>query len=383
MRKICLKCFLIFLLPVIIAAPLKTQESGPGKGKKPEIEVVSNPLEPRHIKNLPSKITLIEEMEIDPEKIEPEKFIVFGVFDVDTDGNIYIYDPKLVRIAVFDKQGVFQKSIGRKGQGPGEMRFVRNIYTRSHELIVTDILNRKFSVYQKDGKFIKDIKFNKSVSDGVLLTNGNFLFSEMAFPTREEKEIKLVLSLYNPDFQKIRELCAMVMFNPRGSQVKGVHYNLSFSISEDKIFIGNKEKNYEIHVYNFDGESVRIIQKEYSPITPSREYKNGYKDMLGKFYDRLKDKLVFPEYLPPFYDFLLDEEGRLFVMTYEKKESGQGYVFDIFSPGGILFARKSIHARMTGDGLMAKIRNNRLYIVCEDEGEEDRQTLKVYKIKWD
>lgn len=381
MRNVLMKGFLFFLLLVIITTPLITQESMLGKEEKSRIEVVLNPAKPQKIKNLPSQITLIKEMVIDPEKMAADKFIAFGVFDVDKEGNIFIFDPKLVKIVVFDRKGVLKKSIGREGQGPGEMVFVTNIHVRSHEFIVTDIANRKFCVYRKNGEFVKDIRFNKRANNGVPLNNGNFLFSEVKFPTREMKEMKLALSLYNPDFQKINELCNMAMLNPLSSKIEGIYFNLSFDIYADKIFIGNKEKNYEIHVYNFDGRLIKIIKKAYSPTKPSQEYKKNYIGMLGKFYNSIKDKLYFPEFLPPYYDFLLDEEGRLFVMTYDKKKSTQEYVFDIFSPEGIFFARKYINAYMAGDGLKAKIKNDRLYIVCEKE--EDYQTLNIYQIKWE
>jgi hypothetical protein len=349
--------------------------------KKQEVEIVSNQTKPQKIKNMPSTIKLTKEFIIDPEKMEKLEIVTFGAFAVDDDGNIYAYDPKLVKIVVFDNKGNFKKSFGRKGNGPAELQFVTNMQMKSSELIVTDIRNRKFAFFKQDGSLIKEMKFNKRVSGGVLLENGNFLFNEMIFPSSKIKEMRSALSLYNEKVERIKELYQVEMFNPLGPKIKGIYYNLCCDISGDKIFIGGQKEEYEIYVYDFDGDLSRVIKKMYQPVVPSQEYKEMYIGMLGRFYERIKDKLYFPKHLPPFHDFLTDDEGRLYVMTYVKRKSAPEYLFDVFNPDGVFISSVFIQADLSGEGVSAKIRNNRLYVVSG--GNEDSQTLVVYRLKWE
>lgn len=82
-----------------------------------------------------------------------------------------------------------------------------------------------------------------------------------------------------------------------------------------------------------------------------------------------------PEYHNPFHWLVADDEGRLFVMTYERVANGAGYYYDVFDPDGKNIARVPIKTRPS------IIKNNKLYTV--DEDDEGYQCVKRYKVKWD
>ena len=42
----------------------------------------------------------------------------------DDDGNVYLLDIQLVEVQVFDAEGIYVRSLGKRGDGPGEARFV-------------------------------------------------------------------------------------------------------------------------------------------------------------------------------------------------------------------------------------------------------------------
>ena len=93
---------------------------------------------------------------------------------------------------------------------------------------------------------------------------------------------------------------------------------------------------------------------------------------------------VHPEYWHPFNSFFPDQEGRLYVMTYEKGFKEREFMFDIFSPDGIFIARKSLNIWRTEGGLdrqvHAKCQNQRLYVI--QEKESGYKKLMVYKMNW-
>jgi len=340
------------------------------------VEVIVNPEKPLK----PLKIILKEELSIETEKFTNGELTTIGSFNSDSSNNIYIYDYKANRIVKFSPDGKIHGFIGKEGQGPGEFSSVSNIcFDSSDNLIVTDRENRRFSIFSKDGSLIKEIKINFSFFDGLILGNGNFLFLEMSFDEISKKPSR-VLNLYNQDFKKLKELDRIEMFNPLGAKIKGIRFNLPFSVSKDRIFTGNQERGYEIFVYDFIGNMVKKIKKEYKPLRTSEEYKSRFIKELGDFvYPRVKEKLYFPDFLPPFHYFLTDDKGRIYVMTYEREKPDE-YIFDVFDQEGFLISRVSLKDFSLPEGLRGIIKNDYLYCVFEKESGFEK--LVVYRISW-
>jgi hypothetical protein len=103
----------------------------------------------------------------------------------------------------------------------------------------------------------------------------------------------------------------------------------------------------------------------------------------------IKEKLVFPESSPPFQHLFGDDEGRLYVMTYETGAKPGEFVFDIFTPEGVFFARTSCAAHLWADlyapgsptDSWVTVKNGRLYAVREKAG--GYKELVVYRMTWE
>ncbi len=90
--------------------------------------------------------------------------------------------------------------------------------------------------------------------------------------------------------------------------------------------------------------------------------------------------------MPPFHYFFLDDEGRLYVKTYEEGAGKNEFMHDIFNPDGLFIMRKSMPGYgpwiYPGDSLnKAKAKNNRFY--CIGEKESGFKELVVYKMTWE
>lgn len=81
--------------------------------------------------------------------------------DGDTSGNIFISDQKWSHIFKFGPSGNFLKTIGRKGQGPGEFMNPYCLTVTEDFLIVSDTGARKIQVFDREGKYLKSIKVLK------------------------------------------------------------------------------------------------------------------------------------------------------------------------------------------------------------------------------
>lgn len=321
----------------------------------------------------------VKEMTIDLDDVSGEIALIRGI-DVDKQGNLYLLDVKLRKIFVLDKAGKFQLTFGRQGSGPGEFRVPMNLHvTADQDIVIADPINRKFSIYKKNGDLVKDIKINIQSSGGYLMNNGYYLLRQSKFPEAKGKSIMAILSIYSPQTVVVKELVALESINMFGEKIMGINYEMSYSYSGDKVAVGNPLEGYEILLFDQKGNALKPITREFKPVSVTEQYKRSYIENMGKSYQMIKNKLTFPEKLPAFHDMTMDENGRVYVFTYQHSAAPDGYMVEIFSFDGTFagaapfkFPPYSQHVKC--------IRNSRLYYVYE-EPESGSQRVAIFEIK--
>ena len=350
------------------------------------VEIVINHIEPYKLKNEPSSFTLEKEFEIDLEREDIAKIGLTEIydFDVDSKGNIYILDfhnPEKL-IFKFDAEGNYLKSFCRIGQGPGELPKSFKMWIgviKDDEIYVFS--KNKFLFIKTDGTLIKEVKTPFNPLDAKCLSNGNYILEKLEWEGKAYSTF--IYSLYDSQFNKINELDRIKVPTGFAQRVKGIYHNIIAEVNAGKIFTGSQGRDYEIYVYDFDGNLIRKIRKEYKKVSPSIEYKDKFLSMFKgspRVYEAAKKRIYFPSHLPPFHYFLSDNKGRLYVMTYEKGDNEGEYMFDIFNPEGIFIGRKSLKDFSATDHLKGKIKND--YFYCIEEKESGFQKLVVYKMLW-
>jgi len=387
MKKI-INLFLILFLALCCGPRLekieKTMEDG--------VEIVVNHLEPYRIKGERSILSLEKEFTIDTEKDEIAKLgltDIWGSFDADSEGNIYLISPKSSDnvIFAFDKEGNFVRTFGRKGQGPGELQ--AQVYgslflnvTFKDEIAISDHNNNKISFFRKDGSLVKETKLDSRTGFAMPLENGNYLIVKSIINPQGDYINQRLLILGNGQFEEIKELDRQSVPNPViGKRLKGFYYVFSWSVAKQKIYTGFQERGYEIFVYDFEGKMIRKIKKEHRPVPVSEEYKKSYmKQFEAPVFAPIRSKIYFPDSMPAFHAFFTDDEGRLLVMTYEKGENPGEYIYDIFNADGLFIGRKSLKIYNDENFLYAKIKHSRLY--CLNEKESGYKELVSYKVRW-
>ena len=356
------------------------------KHMEDSVEVVVNHIEPYKIKGEPSTFTLEEELTIDTER---EDWADLGIgsiyeYDIDSEGNIYFASSE--QLYKFDNEGNFIQTIGQKGQGPGEYQNVHALrITGSEEISVYDADNAKFLFFNLDGTLKEEIKKKSRIFTflGIYLDNGNYLLRERQ--NEPEKGIrKFHYALLDKDFIKIKDLqpsywIQIPYFQPNKISLLG--YSMSHGISNDKIFVSsNVKEDLEIEVYNFQGDLLRKIRKESKRLKVSKEYKEKVLERWKRSpawedWD-FKNKHYFPDFFPPFKEFWVDDEERIFVETYEEGEKPGEVLLQIFNAEGIFIGTKYLKEART-----RKFKNNRLY--CVYRKESGYEELVVYKMKWE
>jgi hypothetical protein len=132
---------------------------------------------------------------------------------------------------------------------------------------------------------------------------------------------------------------------------------------------------YELFVLDPDGKIIKKIVRDYDGIEiTNREKEKLIKDWLGDTPVPSNVKFEFPDVYPPFIRFSCDDEGRIYVQTYDKTEDGEADYYDVFDSEGKYIARFSLK-------YWAIVwKKQKLYTIEEDE--EGFQVVKRYRVTW-
>lgn len=349
------------------------------------VEVVLNHLDPYKIKGEPSTFTLEEEFILDFEREDLAELgigIVRG-YDIDNEGNIYILSG--FKIFKFNPTGAFIKKFGERGQGPGEYtRVGRGRVLDSGELVLYDGGNKKFLFYDREGAFLREIKNEARIqvfsgSSAVYLNEHHFLFEEMNLDLEQDK-LSYHLAVFDSEFEKVTDLKEWAY---KENPFKVNRYNLfdafiKYAIVRNKIYAANQaNEDFEINIYDFQGNNLKRIRKEYKKVKIPEEFKqkalDSYKN--SEIAELIKSKGYFPENFPPVKELYVDSSGRIYVESYEEGNDPTEVMIYIFSAEGVFIGTKSLK-----EALSRRFKNELLYAGYQKES--GFQELVVYKMLW-
>lgn len=144
----------------------------------------------------------------------------------------------------------------------------------------------------------------------------------------------------------------------------------------DDLVWGNSE-NYALYLVNPAGENFKIIQREYSPVpitaSDKKEFEERYAEPV-----RHGMSIIFRDNYPAFSGISIDEDGRLFVKTYERtKGESERNTFDIYDPQGRYLIKTVIKANINERSAWGK---NSLYTIEMDE--QGYPIVVRYRVAW-
>lgn len=354
------------------------------------VEVVLNHIEPYKISGVPSNLILEKEFTIDLESEDLAKLGMIdpGSCDVDSEGSIYFWQQRTSGnfIFKFDRNGNFTTSLGRKGQGPGEIQFPTSLAINNRdELVIIDTGSRKLVILDKNGNHIKEFKLRSKIYAVFPLQNGRYLiYKSLAIPEAIDAQI-ISYILCDSELNEIKEINRVIRPHlDKLEKINGIGESGLFRISNDRIYFGKAEEGYEIWVYDLDGNLVRKIRKEYKLVPVTEETKRIYMRRWDKLPREIREKVYFPRHMPPYQGSFTDDKGRLFVMTFEKGEKSKEYVYDVFNPEGVFVDRIKLdnfgEYGFSVGPLQIMVKGNSIYRYREKES--GYKEFIVFKMKW-
>lgn len=290
---------------------------------------------------------------------------------IDDAGTIYILDWQNSRVQVFDRAGTFMRTIGRKGQGPGELEIplTMSIVRGSQELAVQQASGR-FSFFKTDGTFIRNL-ISKGLSSirGLCDSKGQVYLTQLlpgsdglryAY-SKVAADGTLLATLLDVQPSRAKE------FDPFCPQPW-------FQIDRNDDFVFGYPKTYEIQVFGENAKLAKRILREYDPVAVTAAEKEEQENAYEKSSYRGDGTAFHPSRFHAAYRwFFVSDLGHIFVATFESAPDGR-IIHDIFDSEGRFIGR--IPLKRMGVG----ITNGKFY--SREEDAEGYPVLKRYAVTW-
>jgi len=366
----------VLIILVLTLSLLNFVSAEPQKIKTEDgVKTIINGKKPNPPKNVPAEMTLTEEISIGEKGSEEEIFSENIFITVDDEENIFVTDMNLNNIKVFDRSGDYVRTIGKQGQGPGELNMPTGIQiTPEGELMVEEVLNRRLSFFTPQGKFLRSTSTaDKTSLTGLIIgPKGDMVGREM---TMEENKLWWEVKKYDKNLNELFTVARVEFPNPLQGKINPFELMIVFDIDNDGNIIYANSKEYEIKFLSPEGKHIKSITKKYDTIKITEKDK---KEMLDRIPEtpgvNVKERIEFPKYYPAFQNFTLDEKGRIFVRTFQKGKQEGEYMVDIFDSEGYFIAQMPLKLNPV------LWKNNKLY--ATEESDQGYIIIKRYKVHW-
>jgi len=337
---------------------------------------VHNPAKPRFKDRA---IVLDEELSIGKERGGSEyTFSKIEDLAVDEHGNIYAIDSDEAAVRVFNQEGRYVRTIGHRGQGPGEMQepvFVK--VTAQGELAVYDhhesFIESFMLFYSLDGMFLRQKKILPFAVYPIGMDSKGRLLGQSFFSPRDPR--KLIVSIDTGG--------GAVEFGREMEYVKDKVLDIGRpscygALSPDDMVLYGDSKEYRLFLWSADDQTCKMITKTFQ--RPRKITEGDKKQYRKKYADSLKKgvKITFRAEWPAFSGLFVDDEGRIFVKTYERARQGlDSFYYDVFNKEGVYEAKVTIPVTLDNNSVW---KNGRVYTVETDKN--GLPLIKRHRVTW-
>ena len=339
-----------------------------------DIQVVINPNYPRD--GIVQDI-FEEELSIGLEE-GPEEYMLNRPFDVKVadDGTICVLDWGDVNIKVYDKEGTYLRTIGQKGQGPGDFGFLLFFALSSDgRIFVMNPVNRRVTIYNVSGEYLGGFSFEGSYNYIKVDGQNRIYYSKHTRKTATEElpvtedyieipstvqifrneadgENQFLLGEFEGEIDRIKRMGAENVMSLSSE------FSIVWEVNREGLLYEGFNQHYTINVFDQDGKKKLTFGRDYDPVTQVF----GDEDNLRK--------RTMPAY-DPRIGWRFDDEDNLWVSIYSENDGE--VIYDVFSPEGIYLKQVILPCRI------CEIKKGKVYSIVTTE--EGYMTVKRFSLK--
>ena len=183
-------------------------------------------------------------------------------------------------------------------------------------------------------------------------------------PEKPGKEV----DLYDQNLNFLKTIVSVSQPKPDPSLLEPYRNNIQWALLNDGSLVVSSRDEYELDVFNMEGTLVRKIIRDYGYVRITDEDVKQSVPRVPK-----GRKLVVPKNFPAIRSLPADDEGRIFVGTYEKAGKSL-FVNDVFDSAGRYVAAVALKGRPQ------VWKKHKLYAIEEDE--DGTPFIRRYAATW-
>ncbi len=317
---------------------------------------------------------------------------------VDDAGSVYILDSGNKRIQVFGPDGRYVRTIGRKGQGPGEFSDPNSIdIDREGQLYVLDDRQKRMQVFSTSGEMLKSIRVGnlgigrmRRLGSGALVIQSYIAWGMSGAP--KQKTVPKLVKLLAPDLEFRLEFGDPIDYGDEITNTAGNSWQFAVD-EEDHIYLCFSNQN-RIEKFSAEGQLLWRADRELN--FPAKMLRKGEQRITAN-----SATYIAPKFNRVAVGIAADGSGRAWVVTCYRQireeeivttlvsgsPSGETrktegntdlrktdmYKLEVFGPDGVLLGEIPVTHFVD----MIYIHKDRLFLLDRDRGVQ----FYEYRIK--
>ena len=340
------------------------------QGKKEQIPFIYSE-SPKY--NTTEFITLEEIHKINVDEFEEYYIYKVQYMEADDDLNLYVVDSYEQTMTVFDKDGKYIKTMGRKGQGPNDVERCNSLSIHNNKIYIFES-HKGIKVWDINGNYIDYFRFLGPVNAGIFKAFDDYFITVNTRFANPGNKFDFVIEKYSLDLERKTDIWTVPyiyeignMFCPEAYLAIDSKKNFYFPESDDK---------YRISKITFGGKLMFTFGRKYKRIPYSEKVKKSLEEWYSLHNRKMPSKLKYP---PIVRCILVDDYDYIWVVVGECwHDSGAEFqvesTIDIFNDKGeYLYTFRSPFL-----GILSIMKNGRIYSMPT----EDDLNIHVFKIHY-